>query len=140
MYACFKLTVYACIYIIMDRKEIFEWVREVYGVEPEYLWLDTPHHAVLRNPTSGKWFGIIMRVSGRVLGLRKTAEYEILNVKCDPLFIGSLLQQEGFLPAYHMNKSNWISILLSEGTVPSEQIKNLICISYNMTEKKQRAK
>lgn len=126
----------------MDREEVFEWVREIYGVEPEYLWADSPQSAVLRNPTSGKWFGIVMRVSGRVLGKvpEADARYDILNVKCDPLFTGTLSRQDGFLPAYHMNKSNWISILLTKGAVPDAQIKHLIALSYNMTEKRQGAK
>lgn len=30
------------------------------------------------------------------------------------MLIGSDLTQEGFFPTYHMNKENWISILLDK--------------------------
>ena len=60
---------------------------------------------------------------------------DLLNVKCDPILIGSLRQQKGYFPAYHMNKDSWISILL-DGSVPSDEIKNLIEISYNLTKKR----
>ena len=40
--------------------------------------------------------------------------------------------KEGYLPAYHMNKSHWISILLG-GAVEAEEIKNLLEMSYEMT-------
>ena len=34
------------------------------------------------------------------------------NVKSDPLLIGSLRGQDGYFPAYHMNKEKWLSIQL----------------------------
>ena len=39
---------------------------------------------------------------------------DLLNVKCDPVLIGSLLLKDGFFPAYHMSKDNWVSILLDD--------------------------
>lgn len=60
---------------------------------------------------------------------------DVLNVKCDPLLLGSLRQQQGFYPAYHMNKESWISILLNV-SVPAETILNLVDMSYQLTKKK----
>ncbi len=48
--------------------------------------------------------------------------------------IGSLRLSKGFLPAYHMNKEHWITILL-DGSVEREKIKQLIDLSYELTEK-----
>mgnify|MGYP002554662185 CR=1 FL=1 len=66
---------------------------------------------------------------------------DILNVKCDPRMVGSLLGTTGFLPAYHMNKDKWISILL-DGSVSKEEIFPLIDESYNlvMPKAKKRSK
>ena len=36
------------------------------------------------------------------------------NVKSDPLLIGSLRGQDGYFPAYHMNKEKWLSIQLGK--------------------------
>ncbi|MGC2871968.1 MmcQ/YjbR family DNA-binding protein [Ihubacter sp. mB4P-1] len=47
--------------------------------------------------------------------------------------IFSLLGQDGFFPAYHMNKQHWISIALS-GAVPESEIRVLLSASYEMTE------
>ena len=57
---------------------------------------------------------------------------DVLNIKCDPMMIGSLRMKEGFFPAYHMNKENWISILL-DGTVSADEIKPLLELSYELT-------
>ena len=69
------------------------------------------------------------------LGLPGERIVDVLNVKCDPILIGSLRQQKGFFPAYHMNKDSWISILL-DNSVSADEIKNLIEMSYRLTMKK----
>lgn len=76
-----------------------------------------------------------MDVSRKKLGLSGDGSVDILNVKCDPLMIGSLLKESGILPAYHMNKANWITVLL-DNSASDEHIKMLLDISYTMTLKK----
>lgn len=119
----------------MNRQEIFQWVKRQYGTEPDYPWQDI--NAVLRHKKNKKWYGLLMRVDRGRLGLSDEGEVDVLNVKCDPELIGSLRTQPGFLPAYHMNKTQWISILL-DGTVPEKEIRNLIDMSYGLTEPKKR--
>lgn len=118
----------------MNRQEIFQWVKEQYGTEPDYPWQDA--NAVLRHKKNRKWYGLIMSVERDKLGLSGAGETEVLNLKCDPELIGFLRTRPGFLPAYHMNKSQWISILL-DGSVPGEEIRNLIRMSYGLTEPKK---
>ncbi len=67
------------------------------------------------------------------LGIDSDDRVDILDVKCDPILIGSLIQNEGYFPAYHMNKTHWITILL-DGSVPKEEIFNLIDLSYDLTK------
>lgn len=93
--------------------------------------------AVLRHKDNNKWYGLIMEVGRDKLGMTGDGEVDVLNVKCEPILIGSLRMQEGFFPAYHMNKDSWISILL-EGPVADEEIKNLLDLSYKMTVQKKR--
>ena len=57
-----------------------------------------------------------------------------MNVKCDPILSGSLRMQEGYLPGYHMNHDQWLTVLL-DGTVPYEEIIPLLDMSYDMTFK-----
>lgn len=120
----------------MTREEIFEYAAENYSTTPEYLWENDPVSAVLRNKTSSKWYAILMRVPRRTLGLPGKGEADVMNIKCGPLVSGSLRMQKGFLPAYHMNKDNWISILIDEA--PEEQITELIDLSYELTSGKIR--
>ena len=67
----------------MKREEIFQYVKEQYGTEPEYLWKKDPDSAVLRHK-NGKWYAIIMAVEKKILGLEEDGNIDILDVKCDP--------------------------------------------------------
>ena len=64
-------------------------------------------------------------------------EVDILNIKCDPILIGSLRGRPGFRTAYHMNKDKWITILL-DGSAAQEDIIPLLTMSYDLTKKKIR--
>lgn len=121
-------------------EQLFSWCRDQYGTEVEYLWADLPDCGVLRNP-SGKWYGIVMPVrKNRLVGLDGEDMVEVLNVKVSPLMLGSLLEQPGFIPAYHMNKKSWVSILL-DGSVDMDTIHTLLELSYDLTTpKKAKAK
>lgn len=127
----------------MNRSEAERYIAEKYGVSPEYPWFSSPEHGVFRHESNRKWFAIIMNVSGKKLGLKNENMIDIMNVKCDQLLIGSLLGKQGFFPAYHMNKSNWISIAL-DGSAEDETIRWLIDMSFSATlpelrKKKQKA-
>ena len=63
-------------------------------------------NVVLRHTDNQKWYGLIIEVGRNKLGLPGDGEVDILNVKSDPMLIGSYRTQEGFFPAYHMNKEN----------------------------------
>ena len=116
----------------MERKELFEWVKETYGTEPDYPWNDW--NCVLRHKHNKKWYALIMEIDEKKLGIDSERVVDVLNIKCDPLLIGSLRVKEGFYPAYHMNKDKWVSVVM-DGTIPTDEIKELIKLSYNLTEK-----
>lgn len=122
---------------ITTRKNIFQYVKRKYGSEPEYLWEDTPLAAVLRHSSNKKWYALIMNVPFKNLHLDQEGLIDIINVKSDPDLIGALLQKEGYLPAYHMNKMHWITILL-DGSVSAEEIYNLIQLSYELTDSRKK--
>ena len=49
----------------------------------------------------------------------------ILNIKCDPLVLGGLIDYQRYFPAYHMNKEKWVSAILN-GTIPQEELFSLL--------------
>ena len=121
----------------MRRQDIFVWCKQQYDVEPDYPWNDW--NAVLRHKDNRKWFGLVLEINGGKLGMDTEKMVDLLNIKCDPMLIGSLLLQRGFFPAYHMNKDNWVSILL-DAPENDEKIKSLLDMSYEMTKNRKKEK
>lgn len=118
---------------MITKNEIFEYVKEKYNTTPEYLWQKYPNYVILRNNDNKKWYAAIMNVSKEKLGLDGKEEIDIIDIKCYPEMIGSLRKEKGVLPAYHMNKEYWLSIVL-DGTFLKEKLFELLDLSFEITE------
>ena len=92
------------------KEDLLQYAAKQYGTKPECLWLSKPNYAVLRHNDNRKWYAVLMDVPREKLGLSGEDSIDILNVKCDPLLAGSLRMEAGILPAYHMNRDNWITV------------------------------
>ncbi|MBQ6293757.1 MAG: MmcQ/YjbR family DNA-binding protein [Lachnospiraceae bacterium] len=120
------------------RDDVFAYVKKKYKAEPEYLWRSWPDYAVFRHAENRKWFGIVMNVPESVLGLAGNDATDILNVKVDdPILLDLLLRQSGYFPGWHMNRRNWISILL-DGTVGFDEICGMIDASFLATAPREK--
>ena len=115
------------------RQRIITYVADTYGIEPDWPWSGTyATSCVLRHPGNRKWFGLLMSVRRELLGLDGEKPVDILNVKCDPDVTSIARGAEGILPAYHMNKDAWVTILL-DGSVPEEMVFDLLDRSFELT-------
>ena len=125
----------------MPVQDVIEHIKDQYGIEPDYPFEKYPEITAFRHTDNRKWFGLIMNVSGVKLGLGTTSFVPVINLKIDdPVFRDILIQQEGIVRAYHMNKKQWITVFL-DGTVPMERVDELIDASYRATasaKKKQK--
>lgn len=120
----------------MNRTDFEKLVSEQFGVDPENPWPENPGHRVFRHSRNNKWFALLMDVSKAKLGLNGEGSLDVVNLKCDPDLIHILRQQEGFFPAYHMNKSHWITVALDR--VDDETIASQLAQSYALTETRPR--
>lgn len=81
----------------------------------------------------GKWYALIGRISKAKLGLKEEGNTDFINLKCQPDMVSILRQSPNFLPAYHMNKNHWLTIVLDSG-VETGEILNLLDWSYDLTK------
>lgn len=87
------------------RRDLFGHAESKYGTLPEYLWARFPDYAVLRRADNRKWYGAVLDVPRDKLGLSGDDRVDVLNVKiADDGLRLILLQQNGYLPGYHMSK------------------------------------
>ena len=122
-----------------QRERITQYIQDTYGTQAEYLWADSPGNAIFRHSAGKKWYAAMMRVLPEKLGLAEGEALDVMDIKCSTIMIGSLLATKGFLPAYHMNKDHWISIIL-DGSVSDGQIIPLLELSYDSVAPKRRKK
>ncbi|BDR55774.1 MmcQ/YjbR family DNA-binding protein [Xylocopilactobacillus apis] len=116
----------------MKREKLFKFIEQKYGVLPETLWEKHPSYCVFRHNRNRKWFGIVMNVKRSSLGISQTGSEDVLDIKLDPETVEIIQNLDGFMPAYHMNKTNWISIRI--GKVDDDQIFKLVDKSYKLTK------
>ena len=121
------------------KERILQYAQVHLGAEPEHLWAKFPRYAVLRHSENAKWFAVFLEFPGTRLGLERPESVDILDVKCGPLLAGSLLGVPGILPAYHMNKENWITAAL-DGSAPEDKLRLVLDMSYTATAPKLRKK
>lgn len=123
----------------MNRKELESYIADKYGVEPEYPWQSAPTFAVFRHSNNKKWFAVVMTITKDKLGFDSMENIDVVNLKCDQLLMGSVLNEQGIFPAYHMSKTHWISVAL-DGSVEEDKVKWLVDLSYDLTNKKIKKK
>ena len=109
---------------MMTQMEIIDYIKKTYDINPEYLWKKTPDAAVFRHKDNRKWFCLIMNVNSKLY----------LNVKTEPNYSDLLRNAYAYIiPAYHMNKEHWNTIVVSED-VDEDLVMELIEQSYELTK------
>lgn len=121
----------------MKRTELAAYIDNRYGAQVEYPWEKYPNFMVFRRVDNRKWFAVVMDISKRKLGLPSDEVIDVMNIKCDPILLGSLRTSPGFYPAYHMNKAHWVTIAL-DGTVGRSEIEWLVEMSYDLAMPKRK--
>lgn len=116
-------------------RQIIEYIKEHYGDELEFLWLDSPNSAIFRHKENKKWYALVVALNACKLGLETDEIINIMNVKAKPDIIDDLVDNASFFRAYHMNKKHWLTIKLDE-SVNLKTLKKLVDGSYEMTGKR----
>lgn len=111
---------------MQEKREVIDYCLTYENVYEDYPFHD-PNWCVIRHKRNNKVFAWIFDKDGHVW----------VNVKCDPEwreFWRSAF--ESVIPAYHLNKKWWNSIIL-DGTVPRRDIERMIGESYDLTKGKK---
>ncbi|WP_208293491.1 MmcQ/YjbR family DNA-binding protein [Zophobihabitans entericus] len=127
---CFELNIFKS----DDAKKIIEYIRNTYHDELEFLWPKFPNNAIFRRKDTSKWYGAILTLSKRKLGIESDEIIEILDLRINPEEVTAVVDHKTFFPGYHMNKKHWYTICL-DGSLPIEDIYQRIDISYQLATK-----
>lgn len=127
---CFEKDVFKSDY----AHKVIEYVRNKYGDELEYLWKTFPTNAVWRRKDNNKWYGALLVLSKRKLGLDSDEKIDIIDLRIDPNILPTIVDGEKYFLGYHMNKKTWFTIRL-DGSVPIEEIFEWVDKSFLLAQK-----
>ena len=119
------------------REDVYAYAFDKFNSSPEFLWKPFPNYAVFRREDNKKWYAVIMDLPKEKIGLKGKERVDILDIKCNPMTREILLEQKGFLPAYHLNRENWITVLL-DGSVDKDLLFGLIDQSFEIAKGKSK--
>ncbi len=106
------------------RQDVIDFCKTFENVYEDYPFRDD-NWTLMRHRNNRKSFATVFERNGKIW----------INVKCEPNFTYFWRNAfEGVIPAYHMNKEHWNSIIL-DGTVPDDAIMSMIADSYKLTIK-----
>ncbi|MBD5520023.1 MAG: hypothetical protein HDR03_02145 [Lachnospiraceae bacterium] len=111
-----------------------EYVRKKYGDELEFLWPTSPSNAIWRRKDTQKWYGAILTVNGRKIGLNTDKIVEIIDLRMKPDDRDDILSREHYYPGWHMNKKSWYTLVF-DNHISDEEIKLRISESYELAKK-----
>ena len=93
-----------------------EHLKERYGEEADHPFRKALECAVFRYQENSKWYGLIMRVEKKKIYPKDRSEekIEILDLKVLPSKREEYLGIKGVFLPYHMNKNNWLTLVLDD--------------------------
>ena len=113
-------------------QELTDYIKEKYDDQLQYLWKKFPKNAVWKNKINQKWYGILLVITKDKLGIDSNDEIEIIDLRYPKEHIHEIIDNIHIFPGYHMNKNNWITIVLDSG-FESSAIYKLVDNSYQLS-------
>lgn len=113
---------------------LIEYVREKYGDALEFLWDKFPDCAVWRRKDNRKWYGAILTVQYKKLGIEREGTVEIIDMRMEPTELERTVDNKTYFRGYHMNKKHWVTMLL-DGSAPYDEIVRRLDESYVLAKK-----
>lgn len=113
--------------MMVTREEAILYCKSLEDVIEDYPFHDS-NWALMRHSGNRKTFACIYEREGNIW----------INVKCDTEWRDFWRNAfSSIVPAYHMNKEHWNSIILN-GVVPEKDIQRMIMESYDLTKPKKK--
>ena len=109
----------------MNKKEIIQFCLSLPNTFEDRPFQDDYETLVMKHLDNKKWYALFMKVNGELY----------LNVKTDPDYSELLRNSYQYIiPAYHMNKQHWNTIIISD-EIDISLVEELIEQSYELTRK-----
>lgn len=110
----------------MDKQDVIKYCLTLPNTYEDCPFSGDFETVTIKHYGNKKWFALIMQVKGEWY----------LNIKTEPEYSELLRNSYDYIiPAYHMNKEHWNTIILKEN-IDENLVKELIEQSYQLTKSK----
>lgn len=107
-------------------------IKDEWGDLPDYPFKKARTTGTFRHPSNQKWYALIVTLKRAKVDNSSSDEVvEVLNLKLPEDRILELVKHDGFYPAYHMYKKNWLTVIL-DGTVADDKLMSLLEVSRSL--------
>ena len=117
----------------LQTRAVIDYIENVHHDKLEFLWEKFDNNAICRRADNRKWYCLFVKIAGNKIGLQTKDLVEILIIRTNRN-TDEIINLKNIFPAYHMNKKNWISILL-DNSMPNQEIFALIEESHKLAKK-----
>ena len=124
----------------MTKESLIEYIKTTYPAVTDTPFENDFDSVVCRVKHNGKWFALFMSVPGEKFNYRNALfennkKLDVVNVKCPVDMNDSFVDYLSVFPAYHMNKTHWVSVVLQKAE--EKTIKILVDMSFNSVSAKK---
>ncbi len=108
------------------KRQLLDWLLDVTGAEEVYPFTreKSKYTTVIRHRRNQKMLALVTEKDGNLL----------LNLKLKPEQVENMLETKGVIPAYHMNKKHWLTVLVNETELTENELKNMVLESSQLTQ------
>ncbi|MCR4950840.1 MAG: MmcQ/YjbR family DNA-binding protein [Solobacterium sp.] len=117
-------------FLSAQADRIVSLIGKEFNDVPEYLFEKFPGWAVVRHAGSGKWYAVLLDTE--IQDETGSRHVQLIDLHC-PLHSVPEDMRTGVMPAFHMNKKTWLSVIADE-SCEDEQIMDLVRASWQSTE------
>ena len=130
---CFKQKVFSS----SLANKVIEYISTKYGDKLEFLWEKFEDSAIWRRSDNKKWYALLTKVPKKYLAGNESRKEKIeaLVLRVGDGDAAKLIDQKTFFEAYHMNKKNWVSVVL-ESDISADKVFELVDRSFLAAKKK----
>lgn len=115
------------------KDKLVDYIHTKYKTKEEHPWEESPLYTTFK--VNDKWYALIMNIPYKSLGINRSDNIDIINLKNDPSKIEKLIDNKLYFKAYHMNKKYWMTVILNHET-DLDKLKELVDDSYNIVKNK----
>ncbi|MCI9063669.1 MAG: NUDIX domain-containing protein [Clostridia bacterium] len=114
----------------MNKEDIIEYCLNLNNTYKDCPFPEDFESVTMKHYENKKWFALLMNVNGKLY----------LNIKTEPEYSELLRNTYKYIiPAYHMNKEHWNTIIVDDCT-DFNLLKELLVRSYELTKKHTKKK